>query len=426
MVPSVTAGYQQLKDWARYSRPSMWLARNGHNAKERFLEEIEEVGDSFAYDLPNDAKQALLHPIKNFKEVTDEIENRLHPHERYYNWRRRRRLMKHARDRVRLPLRERLADRLRGFYPRENYNPDAEAIETPLPTPAAVAIRMPTPTPVPVLTPALVAEAATPFLTPAAQPAAVAAAANANAAAQPIARAAGLELPAKFKPAKTLDDIIAVPFFDLERPEQPAGTYGLGIWKWGNTYQITTSVVPSQRERTHDYTKLKNPKSARKLADSLCSKFLKTSLIGIVGKWMGCYEVQEDKDKVIAIYNLGRNSILDRYDRIIAYEANKRTGDVKVTYKCNEAVPEKVIANDLYKLRRSLRIRPKYFVKNLGADGAQTPAATNTPAPADAHAPAEEQIAELHFGNDVYRLPQRALGTILQALAPYRTQAQGN
>jgi hypothetical protein len=169
---------------------------------------------------------------------------------------------------------------------------------------------------------------------------------------------------------KTLDDVIAESFYDLKKPEEPAGTYGLGAWRWGDTYQITTSVIASQKEGNHNFTKLAKPKSAKRLADSLASQFNHTNLVGWLPKqFKSCYDVDPDKDgKVIATYNLGNSSLFNCYDRTVTYEADKKTGDVTITYQCNKAVPEKVIAKDLYKLREALRERWKYFVENAEAD----------------------------------------------------------
>jgi hypothetical protein len=340
---------QRIKDWARYSRPALWLARKGHNAKERFLDEIEEVGNSFAYDLPNDAKQALLHPIQTFKDVTDEIENRLYLHERYRNWCRRRRLMQKARDSVRLPLYERLADRLRSYHPyvSDGYRSRAEARQgEPLPAPKP-------------------------------RPSATAAA-NARAAEQPRANEdVGFARPGYDLEAAKM--VTWKDFFNFTMPEQPTDKV-FGTWGLTKVYKLEDIVVGHNPDYEGNYTQLEDPKDAAILADSLASRIGHTNLVGTLGRWSDYFTPpKEDGDEIVAAYNL-ESVFHSDYKRHVEYRANTKTGKVAIKYVCDEPVPEEVIAKDLNKLYNALVERKGYFVENAKAGSQKEKAPAEKPA----------------------------------------------
>ncbi len=198
---------------------------------------------------------------------------------------------------------------------------------------------------------------------------------------------------------KSLEDIVNANVYDLALPE---GYETPSFWGAAKKYTVSASVKADATEGQFNYAKLSNPKKARKLADSLCSKFGKTSLIGTLGKLLGCYEVKEKDGNVAAVYDLGKNSVLDLYQRKITYIADKE-GNVNIAYKCDEATPERVIRNDLQKLYKALKARPSYFVRNpaKAANPNPTPAETKADAenPADAYNSWLKQGAEKGYVN---------------------------
>ena len=217
---------------------------------------------------------------------------------------------------------------------------------------------------------------------------------------------------------KTLEDVIESGFYNLALPE---GYEAPSFWGGSNKYQINASVISNGPGR-RNYTKLEKPKKAREFLNSLASKFNHENLIGLYGKavdWFNesligkpgykkIYDVTKEGNTLKAVYDLGRNSIFDGYDRKIEVTVNLEDGTVDAKLICNELVPEKIIARDLYKLRRAFRQRFDYFVKNPAAPTGTAaratttdPTTTTTTTPATPLTPVNPQAPQITYTGQI-------------------------
>ncbi len=229
-------------------------------------------------------------------------------------------------------------------------------------------------------------------------------------------------------------DAIDSQFFNFTKPEQPTAKIP-GTWGLTNAYKLEDIVVKHNPEYTANYTQLADKKDAKRLADSLASRFGYTSLVGIFGKWSGYYKVDEKDGKVTATYNLESPFRAD-YKRHVELVIDN--GKVTIKHVCDEAVPEKVIAKDLQKIYKALVQRKGYFVKNATPAGTTTPATTTATTPATPPvtppaptppAPANPQVPQITYAGQI-NTPR---GNVHSAemdgqsyiLIPYQRQAQG-
>lgn len=223
-------------------------------------------------------------------------------------------------------------------------------------------------------------------------------------------------------------DQVDTDFYDFHRPAQPAGKVKLGFWELGNTYTLESIIKGYTAENRFNYTQLADKNDAKRLADSLASRFLVPSLVGTLGKWAGYYEVKKEGDEVVAKYNLQSGWHPD-YKRHVEYKANTKTGKVDIKYVTEEPVPEKVIAKDMYMLYVALGARKGYFTKRPATAPGTTPATTTAPAtpttqtttaPAGTETPATPTAPPANAGAGYDALPDAQKNVIQQAYDKFK------